>query len=224
MTSKTLLYLLVILLAGSLNGQSENQMEAPIGQPWTTSIGVNISNLFQKVTRFTSDSSLNNPYLFTGSLRKANRGYSLAIGGYYEHALDQEQGFADYRKTTNTDFVTRASYDFYRNFSKQWLAVISLDAVFGLNTNQEVTETGIDLVDFKSTITTYGAGPRLQLQFAATQSLALGMETYLHLRYQTEKSERTFRNFPGLDDKNENIRYINTQTILPLALFVHLKL
>ncbi len=192
--------------------------------PTEKGLSVNLSKLFQKLARFEPDSALNNPYVFLASLRKKNRGVSVALGGSYGQSLDQEEGFVDFRKITSVDLACRVSFDFYRALGSRWLSVLSLDGVYGLNSFEELNETGIDLVNTSDKTTTYGFGPRVHIRYACTKHLALGMESYVHLRYQSRNASRSFRNFPGLNDNTEQVKFINTQTILPLALFLHLQL
>jgi hypothetical protein len=222
----TFVFIFLIFTYSMLHAQVDSMYTAtPIARvPMEKGLGVNLSKLFQKLARFDADSSFNNPYLFVGNLRRKNRGVSVAIGGSYGQSLDQEEGFVDFRKTSDVNLASRVSFDFYRPLGSRWLSVLSIDGIFGLNSRTEVNETGIDLVNTSEKTTTYGIGPRLQIRFACTKHLALGVESYVHLRYQERNSSRTFRNFPGLNDDNDQVKFINTQTVLPLALFVYLQL
>lgn len=215
---------LVLMLSLHVRLIGQTEVTALPKVPFQKAIGVNISGLFNKIARIESDSSFANPYLFTASLRRNQRGYSIALGGAYSQLLDQQAGFADFRKITNANLSSRISMDFYPNFGQKWTSIFSIDGIFGLNSFRDFNETGIDLVDVQNATTTFGLGPRMQLQYSLTKHLSLGMETFVHLRYQIVQSYRDFRNFQGLNDQKTSIKSIKTQPILPLALFINLQL
>ena len=219
MTRIISLALVCMLYAGSVFGQDEMPEKKRL--QISNELGVNFTNILNKIIKVNRDSANENPYLLTYRLGLGRKwGVRLGAGGSNRYTEMREEGFADSETNRVTALDTRIGFDYRLFLGRRFEGSFGLDAVGKWRKNKKVSDSGFDVIERVEQSEGYGGGPFVGLHFWITPNLGLYTEASFYMLYSKRDSARIFKNFPELNDQIFRENTEDLVTTLPSSIFL----
>ncbi len=216
-----ILFVAIVLLgwASGLYGQDEMPVKKRIDI--SNELGVNFTNILNKIIKVNRDSANENPYLLTYRLGLGRKwGVRLGAGGRNKYVETREEGFADSEKNRNTALDTRVGFDYRMQLGRRFEGSFGLDAVGKWRKDKQVIDSGFDVIEKVEQFEGFGGGPFVGLHFWINPNLGIYTEASFYMIYGKRDSARIFRNFPELNDQIFRETTEDLVTILPSSIFL----
>jgi hypothetical protein len=211
--------LALVFCAGGVYGQEEMPEKKRL--EISNELGVNFTNILNKIIKVNRDSSNENPYLLTYRLGLGHKwGVRLGAGGSNRYTEMREEGFADSETKRVTAADARVGFDYRLFLGRRFEGSFGLDAVGKWRKNKQVVDSGFDVIERVEQSEGYGGGPFVGLHFWITPNLGLYTEASFYMIYGKRDSARIFHNFPELNDQIFRETTEDLVTILPSSIFL----
>ena len=199
-----------ILVATFLSAQAQSSSSAdhhrrhhhhwyPQGK-WGFEAGLNTAPALRALTRKTPDSSNINPYAISLRLVKGRWGVHAAAGGKHDYSYNSVAGFADSKKITSNEVSFRTGLDYSTKLGRRFTAHVGADYVLDYFKNQDLTDSGFDVVEVIQQQSLHGAGLTTGISYWLTPRLAIMTEANFQWLTGYRDTARRFKNFPELND------------------------
>jgi hypothetical protein len=220
MTRHLTLILAFCLCWGAVAAQEEPERPARPRPAISHELGVNFTNILNKIVKITPDSANENPYLLTYRLGYGRFGLRLGAGGRNRFTEQREEGFADSESNRNSAFDARVGLDYRLELGRRFSGSFGLDAVGKWRKQKNVVDSGFDVIERVDQFQGLGGGPFVGLHFWVNPRLGFYTEATFYMLYGKRDTARIFRNFPELND--QIFRETNEEliTILPSSIFL----
>ncbi len=215
--------ILLLLCIGSYNINAQEEEEKRPKKPFRHELGINSNALFDRLARFQQDSSARNPYLMTYRVSRGHWGIGLSGGGTYQKNRAAQKGFADSESDIKWSTDLRLGVHYRNELGRGFWGLFGFDAVAQRSREEQLIDSGFDVVQRLSQSESIGGGPTIGLQWWMTKRLALGTEAGFYWVYGTNETARIFKNFPELDDSINQDETTNLKTLLPASIFLVFK-
>lgn len=161
-------------------------------------LGLQANQLLRQIFNFgNSAATITNPYLLTYAVNSKKNGFGLSTGlGYTYNQSQTSNGFTNTLSTTG-DFSFRFGLESKKFFGKRWMAswgvdmVIDSDKTKTVATNTPGPGGNVPPVTTENKSTATGVGPRVTLNFLATDRIVVGTEASYYLKFITQKQTQT---------------------------------
>ncbi len=184
-------------------------------------LGVNFTNILNKIIKVNRDSANENPYLLTYRLGLNRKlGVRLGAGGSNKYTEMREEGFADSEKNRKTALDARVGFDYRMPLGRRCEGSFGLDAVGKWRKDKQVIDSGFDVIEKVEQFEGFGGGPFVGLHFWINPNLGIYTEASFYMIYGKRDSARIFRNFPELNDQIFRETTEDLVTILPSSIFL----
>ena len=219
MTRIIIMALALVFCAGGVYGQEEMPEKKRL--EISNELGVNFTNILNKIIKVNRDSANENPYLLTYRLGLGRKwGVRLGAGGSNRYTEMREEGFADSETRRVTAADARVGFDYRLILGRRFEGSFGLDAVGKWRKNKQVVDSGFDVIERVEQSEGYGGGPFVGLHFWITPNLGLYTEASFYMIYGKRDSARIFHNFPELNDQIFRETTEDLVTILPSSIFL----
>ncbi|MBL7782641.1 MAG: hypothetical protein JNM22_15545 [Saprospiraceae bacterium] len=219
MTRILLLMLVALTCAGTLKAQDEMPEKKRL--MISNELGVNFTNILNKIIKINRDSANENPYLLTYRLGLNRKwGIRTGVGGSNRYIETREEGFADSETERTTALDARLGFDYRIELGRRFEGSFGLDAVGKWRNHKQVSDSGFDVIQRIEQSEGYGGGPFVGLHFWITPNLALYTEASFYMLYSKRDTARIFKNFPELNDQIFRETNEDLVTTLPSSIFV----
>ncbi len=212
--------LALLVCAGGLYGQEE---EEPVKKRLSISneLGVNFTNILNKIVKINRDSVNENPYILTYRLGIGSKwGVRMAVGGTNKFTEKREEGFADSESNRKTAFDARLGFDYRLQLGRRFDGSFGLDAIGKWKKDKQIIDSGFDVIERVEQFEGFGGGPFVGLHFWITPNLGLYTEATFYMIYGKRDNARIFHNFPELNDQIFRETTEDLVTILPSSIFL----
>lgn len=187
----------------------------------SSELGVNFTNILNKIVKINRDSVNENPYLLTYRLGLGSKwGVRLAAGGSNKFVEKREEGFADSETNRQTAFDARIGFDYRLRMGRRFEGSFGLDGVGKWRKKKDVIDSGFDVIERVDQSEGFGGGPFVGLHFWINPNLGIYTEASFYMMYGTRDSARIFKNFPELNDQIFREKTEDLVTILPSSIFL----
>ncbi|MBK8426009.1 MAG: hypothetical protein IPL27_08590 [Lewinellaceae bacterium] len=205
--------------AGHIFGQDELPVKKRMAV--SNELGVNFTNILNKIIKVNRDSANENPYLLIYRVGLGRKwGIRLGAGGSNKYVETKEEGFADSETNRNTALDTRVGFDYRMPLGRRFEGSFGLDAVGKWRKDKQVIDSGFDIIERVEQFQGFGGGPFVGLHFWINPNLAIYTEASFYMIFGERDSARIFRNFPELNDQIFREKTEDLVTILPSSIFL----
>lgn len=210
----------IILLFSGFCGFSYGQSEERPKLHLTQELGLNVTNMITRLFRAAPDSANLNPFLLSYRVGSARFGARLGAGGSSSFTEKKEDGFRDSETLRKSAFDARFGVEYRKTFGKRFSGNFALDAIRKWRFDEQVNDSGFDVIRQTTQFQAWGGGPSIGLYFWINPHLGLYTEANFYMLIGKTESARNFENFPELNDKLANERTETFTASLPSSVFL----
>lgn len=183
-------------------------------------VGINATNLINQILNFSEKEIPQSPYLLTYKIGIKKHALRLGVGATFKETEKSVETFDDTETLRDLTLDLRFGYEFRSQFGNRWIGYFGADAIYTQTDDEQINNSGFDVVTIAENKSGFGGGPVLGLQFRLTEKLMLGTEGAFYFTQTENKSSTTFTNFPGFDTETEITKDKEIVTYLPATLYL----
>jgi len=178
--------------------------------------GINVTSFVNEFISLNNNNSDVGKYMVTYKYHFGKKAFRLGLGGRFSQMDDETEGGGN-RSTKHNVFDIRVGYEIKNKISSRWAYYVGIDGVFGWN---EFTSTtfNFDQVEIKNTLTSFGGGPIMGIQFFINPKISLATEGGLFFVTDTSREMEKFSINPNFN-KDESSSSSRLNFGLPTSLF-----
>ena len=183
-------------------------------------IGINSTYFLNQFLNFSDKEIPQSPYLLTYKIGTKKHAIRLGAGGVFKESEKSIETFDDTETLKDLSLDLRAGYEFRNSFGNRWIGYFGADFIYTLTIDEQINNSGFDIVTIANNKSGLGGGPVLGLQFHLTKKLMLGTEGAFYFIQSETKSNTKFENFTEFNTEAEIIKDKELATYLPSTLYL----
>ena len=183
-------------------------------------IGINGTFLINQFLNFSDTETPQSPYLLTYKVGINKHALRIGIGTTFKESEKRIDTFEDTETLKDLTLDLRLGYEYRKSFGNRWLGYFGADFIYSQIDNEQINDSGFDIVTIAENTSGVGGGPVLGLQFKLTEKLMLGTEGAFYFSQSELKSNTTFTNFPEFNTEAEIIKNKEIITTLPATIYL----
>jgi len=152
-----------------------------------------------------------------GSKKHAIR---LGAGAVFKESEKSVETFDDTETLRDLSLDLRVGYEFRSSFGNRWIGYFGGDFIFTQTIDEQINNSGFDIVTIAENKLGIGGGPVLGLQFHLNKKLMVGTEGAFYFIQSKTESNTTFRTFVEFNTEAEITKDKELVTYLPATLYL----
>jgi len=183
-------------------------------------IGINATSLLNQILNFSDKEIPQNPYLLTYKLGIKKHAFRLGVGAIFKESEKSVETFDDTETLKDLSLDVRAGYEFRSAFGNRWIGTFGADFIYTQTVDEQINNSGFDVVTIANNQSGIGGGPVLGLQFRLSEKLMLGTEGAFYFTQTETKSKTEFENFVEFNTEAEITIDKELVNYLPATLYL----
>jgi len=183
-------------------------------------IGINGTFFINQFLNFSDKEIPQSPYLLTYKIGNRKHAIRFGVGTTFKESEKSVETFDDTETLKDFTLDLRLGYEYRNTLGNRWIGYFGVDFIYNQIIDEQINNSGFDIVTISNNKSGLGGGPILGLQFKLTNKLMLGTEGAFYFSQSENKSRTTFENFPGFNTETEIIKEKEIITYLPATLYL----
>ena len=144
----------------------------------------------------------------------------MCIRDSFKESEKSVDTFDDTETLRDLSLDLRAGYEFRSKMGNRWLGYFGADFIYTQTIDEQINNSGFDIVTIANNTSGIGGGPVLGVQFRLTEKLMLGTEGVFYFTQTENRSSTTFANFAEFNTEAEIVKNKEIVTYLPSTLYL----
>ena len=183
-------------------------------------IGINGTFFLNQFLSFSDKEIPQSPYLLTYKFGLKRHALRLGVGATFKESEKSVETFDDTETLKDLSLDLRAGYEFRSTLGNRWIGYFGADFIYTQTDDEQINNSGFDIVTISNNKSGIGGGPVLGLQFRLSEKLMLGTEGAFYFTQSETKSNTEFTNFVEFNTEAEIIKDKEIVTYLPATLYL----
>ena len=144
----------------------------------------------------------------------------FGVGTTFKESEKSVETFDDTETVKDLTLDLRAGYEFRNSFGNRWIGYFGADFIYTRIVDEQINDSGFDVVTISNNQSGIGGGPVVGLQFQLTEKLMLGTEGAFYFSQSETRSRTEFQNFIEFNTETEITEDKEIITYLPATLYL----